>query len=109
LSRLEEEEEKEGVKDEPKIFDLRTTALRTQWMENSWYKDVYLWLENLTIQKESAHERERVRKMAARYAIRGKCLFYHDSDGGLKLCLGQEDISAVLKEFHEGAIGGHFG
>ena len=58
MSRLEEEEEKEGVKDEPKIFALQTTALRTQWMENSWYKDVYLWLENLMIQKESAHKRE---------------------------------------------------
>ena len=109
LSRLEEEEEKEGVKDEPKIFALQTMALCTQWMENSWYKDVYLWLENLTIQKESVHKREQVRKMAARYAIREKHLFYCDSDGGLKLYLGQEDIKAVLKEFHKGAIGGHFG
>ena len=47
--------------------------------------------------------------MATKFIIKGKCLFYHDSDGGLKLCLGRKDIKEVLQEFHEGAIGGHFG
>lgn len=109
LSRLEGGEEKSEIDDEPNHLAYRTEFLRTQWVDDPWYKDVYLWLEVSTIQKESAHERERVRKMAGRYAIKGNKLYYRDSDGGLKLCLGRKDIKDVLREFHDGTIGGHFG
>ena len=78
-------------------------------MDDPWYKDVYLWLEGLTIQKDTSQERERVRKMALRYAVKGRNLYYRDSDGKPKLCLGRSDVKGVLQEFHEGAIGGHFG
>jgi hypothetical protein len=47
--------------------------------------------------------------MAARFAIREKQLYYRDSDGKMKLCLGRGDTKGVLQEFHEGATGGHFG
>jgi hypothetical protein len=66
-------------------------------------------LETLVIQKENKYERERVRKRALRFVIEGKRLYYRDPDGGLKLCLRKADVKEVLQEFHEGAMGGHFG
>ena len=78
-------------------------------MEDEWYSDVYHWLEVLTCQKATAAEREQVRKRANWFAIKGKGLYFHDTDGMLKLCLGKDSIKEVLFEFHEGAVGGHFG
>jgi hypothetical protein len=110
LSRMTHgREEKEGIDDEPGHLAYRATALRTRWMDDEWYKDVYHWLEALTIQKKTAAEHERIRRRASRFAILGNKLFYQDSDGKMKLCLGKDDIKEVLHEFHEGAAGGHFG
>lgn len=97
------------LNDTPEHLAMRATALRTRWMDDEWYQDVYLWLEMLTCQKATAAERERIRKKANRFAIKGKCLYFRDVDGMLKLCLGKADIKEVLHEFHEGAAGGHFG
>ena len=93
------------LNDAPEHLAMRATALRTKWMDDDWYQDVYHWLETLTCHKVTAAERERVRKKANRFAIKGKGLYFRDTDGMLKLCLGKE----VLHEFHEGAAGGHFG
>jgi hypothetical protein len=109
MSRLIGKEPSEEVDDEPAHLALRATALRVRWMDDPWYKDVYLWLESLMIQKDTSQEQERVRKMALRYTVKGKNLYYRNSDGKPKLCLGRSDVKGVLQEFHEGAIGGHFG
>ena len=55
---------------------LRTVALQKRWSENPWYKDVYMYLEALTYTKSSAHERERIRKMAKRFLIKDDILYY---------------------------------
>lgn len=109
LSRLAVGGGSEEVDDEPEIPGFRATVLRTKWVDDAWYKDVYLWLETLVIQKDSAQERDRIRKRALRFAVGGKKLYYRDADGGLKLCLSKDEIKEVLLEYHEGAVGGHFG
>ena len=88
---------------------LRTVALQKKWAENPWYKDVYMFLEALTYTKSSAYERERIRKMAKRFLVKDDILCYRDSDGDLKVCLEKEDVKMVLQEYHDGAVGGHFG
>jgi hypothetical protein len=47
--------------------------------------------------------------MAMRFVIKNDVLYHKDSDGGLKICLEKEDVKMVLKEYHDGAVGGHFG
>jgi hypothetical protein len=88
---------------------LRTLVLQRKWAENSWYKDVYLFLESLVYTKSTVYERERIRRMAMRFVIKNDVLYHKDSDGGLKICLEKEDVKMVLKEYHDGAVGGHFG
>ena len=102
-------EELEDVDDAPEHLAYKATALQTKWMDEEWYSDVYHFLETLTIQKATATERERVRKKASRFVVKGKGLYFRDSDGMMKLCLGKDSIKEVLFEFHEGAVGGHFG
>src|SRR3954469_4192835 len=110
LSRLRmDEANAEEVDNEPKHLAFRTVALKSKWVDEAWYKDIYLWLETMTIQKESAVDRKRIRLMALRYGIKGGRLYNRDSDKKLKLCLARDDIKKVLQEYHEGAIGGHFG
>ena len=87
----------------------KVTALRTKWMDKEWYCDVYHFLETLTIQKTTAAEHKRIRKKASRFIVKGKGLYFRDLDGMMKLCLGKDSIKEVLFEFHEGAVGGHFG
>src|SRR4051812_8531713 len=84
-------------------------ALRTRWFDEEWYADVYHWLEVQVCQKTTAAEREQVRKFANWFAIKGKGLYFCDTDSMLKLCLGKADIKEVLHEFHEDVAGGHFG
>ena len=36
-------------------------------------------------------------------------MLYLDGDGEVKVCLVQEEVKRVLHEYHDGAIGGHFG
>src|SRR6184192_2062110 len=84
-------------------------ALRQKWTENEWYKDVYLFLEMLCIEKDSAQERERVRRYARRFFVKDGTLYYRDVDKTPKRCLIQKETEMVLNEYHAGAIGGHFG
>ena len=80
-----------------------------KWMDEEWYCNVYHFLEMLTIQKAMVVECERVKKKASHFIIKGKGLYFRDSDGMMKLCLGKDSIKEVLFKFHEGAVGGHFG
>ena len=102
-------EETKEIDDAPEHLAYKAMALRTKWMEEEWYCDVYQFLETLATPKASAAEREKVRRRALRFAIHGKGLYFRDSDGGLKVCLGKDSIKEVLCEYHEGAVGGHFG
>src|SRR4051812_35839478 len=72
LSRVTHgKKETEEVNDKPEHLAYRATALRTKWMDEEWYEDVYHWLEALTIQKETTAEQEQVVKHASRFAILG--------------------------------------
>ena len=42
-------EELEDVNDAPEHLAYKATALRTKWMDEEWYSDVYHFLETLTI------------------------------------------------------------
>ncbi len=107
LSRMPEDQNEDTEVDEGLL--LRTVALQKKWAENPWYKDVYMFLEALIYTKSTSHERERIRKMAKRFLVKDNILFYRDSDGNLKICLEKEDVKKVLQEYHDGAVGGHFG
>ncbi len=78
-------------------------------MKAEWYKDTYLYLETLIVEKDSTRDRCRIRKLASRYFLENDTLYYRDADGIAKQCLIREEAYLVVKEFHDGALGGHFG
>ena len=63
----------------------------------------------LTIQKEASNERMQIRRRADRFLLRQDKLYYRDADGEPKLAWPRATLKEVLQEFHDGAIGGHFG
>ena len=97
------------INDEPSHFSLLSQVVHAQWVKCPWYKDIYLFLETLSAQGGTSSERERIRKKARRFTRQDGRLRYLDADNELKDCLTELDIKKVLHEYHDGAIGGHFG
>lgn len=106
LSRIPNQKEEE-VNDDDLTF--RTAALNTKWADDPWYKRIYLYLEISAYDGATKAERETTRRKAMRFFVRKDVLFYRDTDGGAKICLGGKDVKMVLREYHDGAPGGHFG
>ena len=98
-----------SVEDEPTHFSLLSSVVHKKWIKSPWYKELYVYLELLIAQGETTSERERIRRKARRFSIQGPELLYLDGDGEVKVCLVQKEVERVLHEYHDGAIGGHFG
>lgn len=84
-------------------------VMQGDWIEDEWYGDVYRFLEHqsFNVQRDAA-ARKRIRLRATRFLIRNDKLFFRDKNG-LKLCIKKPEVEAVLTEYHDGPIGGHFG
>ena len=109
LSQIPYDEEEKSKVDQDEGLAFRAVTLHTRWAEDPWYKSIYLYLETLSYHKATTQERRQIREKAKRFLIKNNRLYHRDSDGGIKMCIGKEDVELVLKEYHDGAQGGHFG
>ena len=88
---------------------LHTTAFYKKWLDEEWYTDVYMYLEALMFRTQDTKERQRVRSLARRFLLQNDILYRRDSDNTLKTCLVRGEVLAILKDYHDGSAGGHFG
>jgi hypothetical protein len=77
--------------------------------QDSWYDDVSYFLHPDTYPEYlKPRERRELRLKSARYRLINSILFHLNYDGVLLICLENEDVERVVRELHEGPIGGHF-
>ena len=63
----------------------------------------------MTLERTTASERERVRRMAGRFFIKEGNLRFRDTNRNFRACALKKDVGAILAEYHDGSLGGHFG
>jgi hypothetical protein len=98
--------EESGIEDG---LAFRAIFVQGEWFEDEWYGDVYRFLEHQSFAPQhNAVTRRRIRQRAMRFLIRNDKLFYRDKNGP-KLCIRRQEVDAILTEYHDGPIGGHFG
>jgi hypothetical protein len=77
--------------------------------KESWYKYLsYLLHHGTCLENLNPRERRALRLKSAQYRLINSILFRINYDGVLLVCIGCEDANKVLKELHDGPVGGHF-
>ena len=75
----------------------------------SWYEKLtYLLHHGTSPEKLNSRERRALRLKSTQYRLINSILFWINYDGVLLICLEREDADKVLKELHDGPVGGHF-
>jgi hypothetical protein len=76
---------------------------------DSWYENLTYLLHHGTCPKNlNPRERKALRLKSAQYRLINSVLFWINYDGVLLICLEREDVDKVLKELHDGPVGGYF-
>jgi hypothetical protein len=74
-----------------------------------WYEKLTYLLHHGTFPKDlNPREMRDLRLKFAQYRLINSVLFRVNYDGVLLICLEREDVDKVLKELHDGLVGGHF-
>jgi hypothetical protein len=77
--------------------------------KESWYgKLIYLLHHGTCLENLNPKERRDLRIKFVQYHLINSVLFHINYDGVLLKCLEHEDIENVLRELHDGPVGGHF-
>jgi hypothetical protein len=77
--------------------------------QESWYEKLTYLLHHGTCPENlKPRERRALRLKSAQYHLMNSILFQVNNDGVLLRYLECEDANKVLKELHDGPIGGHF-
>jgi hypothetical protein len=77
--------------------------------KESWYGKLSYLLDHETcLENVNPKERRALRLKSAPYCLINSVLFHVNYDGVLLGCLKCEDANKVLKELHDGHVGGHF-
>ena len=75
----------------------------------SWYRDLIYYLQRGYLPKHlTSKKRRALRLKSASYQIIDGFIFSKNYDGVFLRCLKKEDASKVVKELHDGPIGGIF-
>ena len=78
--------------------------------KNSWYPDLKYYLTHGRRPSHlHARKRRSLRLKSAQYQLINGVLFHQNYDNVLLRYLEKDDADQVLKELHDGPIGGHFG
>ena len=74
-----------------------------------WYKDLIHYLQQGYLPEHwNSKQRREIRLKLASYQIIDGVLFRKHYDGVFMRCLEQEDASKVVKELHDGHVGGNY-
>jgi hypothetical protein len=77
--------------------------------QESWYgKLTYLLHHGTCPENLNPRERRALRLKSTQYCLINSVLFQVNYDGVLLRCLEREDADKVMKELHDGPVGGHF-
>jgi hypothetical protein len=68
----------------------------------------YLLHHGTCLENLNRRERRALRLKSAQYHLINSLLFYINYDGVLLICLEHDDEKRVLRELHDGPMGGHF-
>ena len=75
----------------------------------SWYRDLTYYLQHGYLPEHwNSKQRRELHLKSSSYQIIDRVLFRKNYDGVFQRCMEQEDASKVVKELHDGLIGGHF-
>ena len=84
-------------------------AIKYKFLCSEWYKDIVHYLCFLSCPPLINRAKYRALKLKAQpYVIIEAKLYWKDPAGMLLLCLTEEEISEVIKEYHECLCGGHY-
>jgi hypothetical protein len=77
--------------------------------KESWYEKItYLLHHGTCLENLNPRERRSIRLKSTQYRLINLVLFHVNYDGLLLRCLKHEYADKVLKELHDGPVGGHF-
>lgn len=76
---------------------------------NSWYNDLKFYLHHGSCPEYLSHkEKCALHFKSYEYQLINGILFHRNFDGVLLRCLEKEEAKKVLKDHHDGPVGGHF-
>ena len=80
-----------------------------QRLDQNWYYDIILFLQNLTCPEHlKGHKRRALRLKVVRYCITQEGLAWRNPDGVILRCVNEQESKQLLIEFHSGFFGGHY-
>jgi hypothetical protein len=96
-----------GWKEEPTMYTQQVPYIPT--IEGSYYNDLKYYLQHGTTPDHlNAKQKRALRLKSLQYQLVHGILFRKNYDGVLLWCLKKQDVDKVLKDMHDGPVGGHF-
>jgi hypothetical protein len=81
----------------------------SQPLKGSYYNDLKYYLQHGTTPDYlNAKQKRALRLKSLQYQLLHDILFRNNYDGVLLRCLEKQDVDKVLKDMHDGPVGGHF-
>jgi hypothetical protein len=77
--------------------------------KESWYENLsYLLHHGTCLENLNPRERRALKLKSVQYRLINSILFYINYDGVLLICIEQDDVGNIMREPHDGPLGGNF-
>ena len=101
------EQEEDGLQDEPIMYTQQVPYVPA--IEGSCYNDLKYYLQHGTTPDHlNAKQKIALQLKSLQCQLLHGVLFITNYDGVLLRCLERQDVDNVLKDMHDGPVGGHF-